>query len=79
MACDDFALFWAPLFPLFFSSPSSSQLDPWSSGGVLSNVSLPSSVIALLLPMGAHHLNLMFEDPADPPDVKQVRAAQEPL
>ena len=46
---------------------------------MLSNVSLPSSVIALLLPMGAHHLDLMFEDPADLSDVKQVRAAQEPL
>ena len=44
---------------------------------MLSNVSLPSSVIALLLPMGAHHLDLMFEDPADPPDVKQVRAVEE--
>jgi hypothetical protein len=52
---------------------SNGQLDPWSSGGVLSNESLPSSVIALLIPMGAHHLDLMFEDPADPPDVKQAR------
>jgi lysosomal Pro-X carboxypeptidase len=56
---------------------SNGQLDPWSSGGVLTNESLPSSVIALLLPMGAHHLDLMFEDPADPPDVKQVRAVEE--
>jgi lysosomal Pro-X carboxypeptidase len=56
---------------------SNGQLDPWSSGGVLTNESLPSSVIALLLPMGAHHLDLMFEDPADPPDVKQARAVEE--
>ena len=56
---------------------SNGQLDPWSTGGVLTNVSLPSSVIALLLPMGAHHLDLMFEDPADPPDVRQARAVEE--
>ena len=55
---------------------SNGQLDPWSSGGVLSNESLPSSVIALLIPMGAHHLDLMFEDPADPPDVKQARGEE---
>jgi pimeloyl-ACP methyl ester carboxylesterase len=56
---------------------SNGQLDPWSSGGVLTNESLPSSVIALVLPMGAHHLDLMFEDPADPPDVKMARAVEE--
>jgi hypothetical protein len=56
---------------------SNGQLDPWSSGGVLTNESLPSSVIALLLPMGAHHLDLMFEDLADPPCVKAARAVEE--
>ena len=34
-------------------------------------------MIALLLPMGAHHLDLMFEDPDDPPDVKVARAVEE--
>lgn len=56
---------------------SNGLLDPWSSGGVLTNDTLPSSVIALLLPMGAHHLDLMFEDPADPPDVHEARAVEE--
>lgn len=56
---------------------SNGELDPWSTGGVLTNKSLPNSVIALLLPMGAHHLDLMFEDPADPIGVKQARAIEE--
>ena len=29
-------------------------------------------MIALLLPMGAHHLDLMFEDPADPPSSRRL-------
>ena len=29
------------------------------------------------LEMGAHHLDLMFEDPADPPCTKAARAAEE--
>jgi len=54
---------------------SNGLLDPWSSGGVLKNIS--SSVVAVILPMGAHHLDLMFEDPADPPCAKVARATEE--
>ena len=34
------------------------------------------SVLAVVLPHGAHHLDLMFADPADPPDVRAARDAE---
>ena len=57
--------------------PCARTCSPWSSGGVLTNETLPSSVVALVLPMGAHHLDLMFEDPADPPCVQEARLVEE--
>lgn len=50
---------------------SNGLLDPWSSGGVLANVS--SSVYAVLIPDGAHHADLRGANPADSEDVKQAR------
>ena len=50
-------------------------LDPWSSGGVMQNVS--DSLVSVVLDLGAHHLDLMFTNPADPPCVKDARAIQE--
>lgn len=46
-------------------------LDPWSGGGVLANVS--DSVRAYVLPNGAHHLDLMWSHPDDPPDAIDAR------
>merc|ERR1719226_121232 len=46
-------------------------LDPWSSGGVLRTIS--KSVVSLIIPEGAHHLDLRGADPADPPSVTKAR------
>ncbi|EGD83631.1 hypothetical protein PTSG_04239 [Salpingoeca rosetta] len=50
---------------------SNGGLDPWRAGGVVTNVS--DSVVAVVIESGAHHIDLMFSDPADPPDVIAAR------
>ena len=50
---------------------SNGQYDPWRSGGVLTNLS--STVHAIDIEHGAHHLDLMFADPADPVSVQVAR------
>ena len=62
---------------------SNGLLDPWSAAGVyandaptkpgpyagplVQNISAANDVTALVIPLGAHHLDLMFMDDADPP------------
>jgi lysosomal Pro-X carboxypeptidase len=53
---------------------SNGEFDPWRSGGVLRDLS--PSVRALEVDKGAHHLDLFFSNPADPPSVRQVRQAE---
>jgi len=48
-------------------------LDPWSGGGVLQNISAKSELWAYVLPNGAHHLDLMWSHPEDPPDALDAR------
>jgi len=63
---------------------SNGALDPWSGQGVypegggpdgplVQNISKDGSQIALVLDLGAHHLDLMFPDPRDPPCASAAR------
>ena len=40
---------------------SNGEFDPWRSGGVLHNLS--RTLVAIEVPQGAHHLDLMFSHP----------------
>lgn len=53
---------------------SNGQLDPWSVFGVLEDVS--DSVVAVIIPDGAHHLDLMY---SRPDDSDQLRAARQTI
>jgi len=71
---------------------SNGLLDPWSSAGVyddmtviepgryagpwLRNISSRDDVSALILPLGAHHLDLMFSDDNDPPEAPYARCVE---
>jgi len=50
---------------------SNGLLDPWSSGGVLK--SGEGGVVAIIIPEGAHHLDLRGSNPSDPVSVVQAR------
>ncbi|XP_066258958.1 lysosomal Pro-X carboxypeptidase [Euwallacea similis] len=54
---------------------SNGLLDPWSSGGVLTNIS--SEVLAVLIPNGAHHMDLRASNLLDGEDVKIARNVHE--
>ena len=49
---------------------SNGLLDPWSSGGVLKPV---GGTAALIIPEGAHHLDLRASNPNDPVSVVDAR------
>lgn len=52
---------------------SNGLLDPWSAFGVLSDVS--DSVVAVLIPDGAHHSDLMYSRPDDSAGLAAARQA----
>ena len=53
---------------------SNGQYDPWRSGGVLHDLS--PSLRAIEVANGAHHLDLFFSNPADPPSVRAAREVE---
>lgn len=58
-------------FFFFHFYASNGGLDPWRSGGVTE--SLSDSLIAILIPDGAHHLDLRFNNEYDPQSVLFTR------
>ncbi|XP_061733982.1 lysosomal Pro-X carboxypeptidase isoform X1 [Nerophis ophidion] len=53
---------------------SNGGLDPWSSGGVTFNVS--DSLVSIVIPEGAHHLDLRHANDLDPPSVRAARVLE---
>ena len=52
---------------------SNGDLDPWHPGGVLEAPSESSSIIALLIPQAAHHLDLFWPNANDTAAVIHAR------
>ncbi|TMS07490.1 Lysosomal Pro-X carboxypeptidase [Larimichthys crocea] len=53
---------------------SNGGLDPWSAGGVTYNIS--SSLVSIVIPDGAHHLDLRYSNAHDPASVRAARALE---
>lgn len=53
---------------------SNGLLDPWSGGGVLQNIS--ESIVALVAPEGAHHIDLRASTNEDPDWLVDLRATE---
>jgi len=52
---------------------SNGLLDPWHGGGYLQSPGDPDSLPTVIIPSGAHHLDLRGKNPQDPPDVTAAR------
>jgi lysosomal Pro-X carboxypeptidase len=53
---------------------SNGRLDPWHNGGIL-NATAPT-VATVMIPDVGHHIDLMFSDPKDTPEVRAARALE---
>uniref|UniRef100_A0A8C5S9I2 Lysosomal Pro-X carboxypeptidase n=1 Tax=Laticauda laticaudata TaxID=8630 RepID=A0A8C5S9I2_LATLA len=56
---------------------SNGGLDPWSGGGVTKNIT--DTLVAIMIPEGAHHLDLRSNNPFDPISVLQARLLEQRL
>lgn len=54
---------------------SNGLLDPWHGGGVLESIP-EQNITALIIPEGAHHLDLRSTNLADPPGAITARDAE---
>ena len=52
---------------------SNGRFDPWRSGGVTSINDTERSLWSIVIPNGAHHVDLMFTTAVDPPDLGIAR------
>lgn len=53
---------------------SNGGLDPWSAGGVTYNIT--DSLVSIMIPDGAHHLDLRYSNDNDPPSVRAARTLE---
>ena len=53
---------------------SNGRFDPWRSGGVTTYNSSSSSVWSIIIPNGAHHVDLMFNNVNDTADIRNARS-----
>ncbi|XP_051882147.1 lysosomal Pro-X carboxypeptidase [Pristis pectinata] len=53
---------------------SNGGLDPWSSGGVTKSIS--DTLVAILIPEGAHHLDLRSSNERDPYSLRKARSLE---
>ncbi|KAM7398998.1 hypothetical protein PAMP_018293 [Pampus punctatissimus] len=53
---------------------SNGGLDPWTAGGVTHNIS--DSLVSIMIPDGAHHLDLRYSNEKDPPSVRAARVLE---
>lgn len=55
---------------------SNGEYDPWGGAGILQSPDESRSLVSLNVSQGAHHLDLMFSNPQDPPAVTAVRQVE---
>lgn len=52
---------------------SNGRFDPWRAGGVTTFNNTIKSIWSIIIPNGAHHVDLMFKTEQDTPDLKIAR------
>ena len=65
------------MFDITFVSNSNGLLDPWSGGGV--KETLAPTLVSIIIPEGAHHLDLRSSNPDDPQSVIKARQQEKSI